>query len=124
MWTLQFLLLCRLDEWNIPLYPPERFCGTKKVVGRVIPNSGNAMMFLAHIKEQFYGSSKAHATTLINKMVKLKYSGSGGVREHILRMNDMTSQLKGLDMEISEDRGNSPGFRSSAIAEKALSRQK
>ncbi|KAK2985310.1 hypothetical protein RJ640_024306 [Escallonia rubra] len=36
-------------------------------------------------------------------MVTLKYSGSNGVREHILRMNDMASQLKGLDMKISED---------------------
>ncbi|KAK3041532.1 hypothetical protein RJ639_002218 [Escallonia herrerae] len=35
-------------------------------------------------------------------MVTFKYSGSNGVREHILRMNDMASQLKGLDMEISE----------------------
>ncbi|KAK2988402.1 hypothetical protein RJ640_007695 [Escallonia rubra] len=35
-------------------------------------------------------------------MVTLKYCGSNGVREHILRMNDMASQLKGLDMEISE----------------------
>ncbi|KAK2966785.1 hypothetical protein RJ640_022744 [Escallonia rubra] len=35
-------------------------------------------------------------------MVTLKYSGSNGVREHILRMNDMASQLKGLDMEIFE----------------------
>ncbi|KAK3036536.1 hypothetical protein RJ639_030977 [Escallonia herrerae] len=48
------------------------------------------------------GSSKAHATTRITKMVMLKYSGSNGVREHILRMNDMASQLKGLDMKISE----------------------
>ncbi|KAK3012150.1 hypothetical protein RJ639_012149 [Escallonia herrerae] len=44
----------------------------------------------------------AHATTLITKIVTLKYSGSNGVREHILRMNDMASQLKGLDIEISE----------------------
>ncbi|KAK3007193.1 hypothetical protein RJ639_015489 [Escallonia herrerae] len=67
-----------------------------------IPDSDNAKLYLAHIEEQFQGSSKAHATTLITKMVTLKYSGSSGVREHILRMNDMTSQLKGLDMEISE----------------------
>ncbi|KAK2986865.1 hypothetical protein RJ640_009599 [Escallonia rubra] len=59
-------------------------------------------MYLAHIEEQFQGSSKAHATTLITKMVTLKYSGSGGVRAHILRMNDMASQLKSLDIEISE----------------------
>ncbi|KAK2996736.1 hypothetical protein RJ639_025314 [Escallonia herrerae] len=67
-----------------------------------ISDSNNAKLYLAHIKEQFQGSSKAHATTLITKMVTLKYSGSNGVREHILRMNDMASQLKGLDMEISE----------------------
>ncbi|KAK2969695.1 LOW QUALITY PROTEIN: hypothetical protein RJ640_000579, partial [Escallonia rubra] len=48
------------------------------------------------------GSSKAHATNLTTKMVTLKYSGSSGVREHILRMNDMASQLKGLDMKISK----------------------
>ncbi|KAK2989551.1 hypothetical protein RJ640_001834 [Escallonia rubra] len=68
-----------------------------------IPDSDYAKLYLAHIEEQFQGSSKAHATTLITKMVTLKYSGSNGVREHILRMNDMASQLKGLDMEISEE---------------------
>ncbi|KAK2995074.1 hypothetical protein RJ640_028244 [Escallonia rubra] len=67
-----------------------------------IPDSDNTKMYLAHIEEQFQGSSKAQSTTLITKMVTLKYSGSNGVREHILRMNDMASQLKDLDMEISE----------------------
>ncbi|KAK3002114.1 hypothetical protein RJ639_021723 [Escallonia herrerae] len=74
-----------------------------------IPNSDNAKLYLARIEEQFQGSSKAHATTLITKMVTLKYSGSNGVREHILRMNDMASQLKGLDMEISEGKGKKFG---------------
>ncbi|KAK2969137.1 hypothetical protein RJ640_013086 [Escallonia rubra] len=67
-----------------------------------IPDSDNVKLYLANIEEQFQGSSKPYATTLITKMVTLKYSGSNGVREHILRMNDMASQLKGLDMEISE----------------------
>ncbi|KAK2998937.1 hypothetical protein RJ639_023876, partial [Escallonia herrerae] len=72
------------------------------VIHGAILDSDNAKLYLAHIEEQLQGSSKAHATTLITKMVTLKYSGSNGVCEHILRMNDMTSQLKGLDMEISE----------------------
>ncbi|KAK2989965.1 hypothetical protein RJ640_004128 [Escallonia rubra] len=71
-------------------------------IRRAIPDSDNAKLYLAHIEEQFQGSSKAHAITLITKMVTLKYSGSNGVREHILRMNDMASQLKALAMEISE----------------------
>ncbi|KAK2988522.1 hypothetical protein RJ640_022473 [Escallonia rubra] len=74
-----------------------------------IPDSDNAKLYLAHIEEQFQGSSKAHATTLITKMVMLKYSGSKGVREHILRMNGMASQLKCLDMEISEGKGKKFG---------------
>ncbi|KAK2971344.1 hypothetical protein RJ640_016808 [Escallonia rubra] len=72
------------------------------VIRGAIPDSDNAKLYLAHIEEQFQGSSKAHVTTLITKMVTLKYSGCNGVREHILRMNDMASQLKGLDMEIAE----------------------
>ncbi|KAK2965713.1 hypothetical protein RJ640_022240 [Escallonia rubra] len=67
-----------------------------------IPDSDNAKLYLAHVEEQFQGFSTAHATTLIIKMVTFKYNGSSCVREHILRMNDMASQLKGLDMEISE----------------------
>ncbi|KAK2965309.1 hypothetical protein RJ640_010634, partial [Escallonia rubra] len=67
-----------------------------------IPDSDNAKLYFAHIEEQFQGSSNAHATTLITRMVTLKYSGSNGFREHILWMNDMTSQLKSLDMEISK----------------------
>ncbi|KAK2965851.1 hypothetical protein RJ640_027138 [Escallonia rubra] len=68
-----------------------------------IPDSDNAKLYLTHIEEQFQDSSKAHATTLITKIVTLKYSGSNGVREHILQMNNMASQLKCLDMEISEE---------------------
>ncbi|KAG6536686.1 hypothetical protein ZIOFF_001746 [Zingiber officinale] len=35
-------------------------------------------------------------------MVTSKYNDLGGVRGHILRMNDMATQLKAMDMEISE----------------------
>ncbi|KAK2977915.1 hypothetical protein RJ640_000919 [Escallonia rubra] len=45
---------------------------------------------------------KSSFRALLRHMDTLKYSGSSGVREHILQMNDMASQLKGLDMEISE----------------------
>ena len=35
-------------------------------------------------------------------MITMKYDGHSGVREHIMKMSDMASQLKGMDMEISE----------------------
>ncbi|XP_068487080.1 uncharacterized protein [Phaseolus vulgaris] len=67
-----------------------------------IPDSPNAKAYLASVEEQFQGTSKAHASTLILKLVTTKYDGRTGIREHILMMSDMTRKLKGLAMEISE----------------------
>ncbi|GKD14893.1 hypothetical protein Tco_1199300 [Tanacetum coccineum] len=68
---------------------------------RAIPDSGNAKEYLSFVEEQFKGTSKAHASTLILKMLTNKY-GVSGVREHIMMMSDMANKLKGMDMEISE----------------------
>ena len=35
-------------------------------------------------------------------MITMKYDGHSGVCEHIMKMSSMTSQLKGMDMEIFE----------------------
>ncbi|GAV81610.1 UBN2_2 domain-containing protein, partial [Cephalotus follicularis] len=71
-------------------------------IREAIPNSNDAKTYLASMKEQFKGSSKAHASTLIMKMLKTRYDGTSGVREHIMMMNDMASKLKGMEMAISE----------------------
>ncbi|KAK9048883.1 hypothetical protein SSX86_007475 [Deinandra increscens subsp. villosa] len=67
-----------------------------------IPDSENAKAYLDSVEEQFKGTSKAHASTLILKMVTTKYDGVSGVRGHIMMMSDMAHKLKGLDMEISD----------------------
>lgn len=67
-----------------------------------IPDSENAKTYLESVEEQFKGTSKAHASTLILKMLTTKYDGVNGVREHIMTMNNMAHKLKSLDMEISE----------------------
>ncbi|GAV88408.1 UBN2_2 domain-containing protein [Cephalotus follicularis] len=67
-----------------------------------IPDSNNAKTYLAFVEEQFKGSSKAYASTLIMKMLTIRYDGTGGVCEHIIILNDMTSKLKGMEMKISE----------------------
>ena len=54
------------------------------------------------VKEQFLGTSKSLTSTPMIKMIKMKYDGHSGVREHIMKMSDMTSELKGVDMAISE----------------------
>jgi len=68
-----------------------------------IPTLDNAKKYLANIEEQFKSSSKAEASTLIMKMVSTKYSGSTGIREHIMMMVDMAEKLKTMDMTISDN---------------------
>ncbi|GJS73292.1 putative zinc finger, CCHC-type containing protein [Tanacetum coccineum] len=67
-----------------------------------IPDSENPKEYLSSVEEQFKGTSKAHASTLIFEMLTTKYDGVSSVREHIMMMSDMANKLKGIDMEISE----------------------
>ncbi|RVW73194.1 Retrovirus-related Pol polyprotein from transposon TNT 1-94 [Vitis vinifera] len=67
-----------------------------------IPDSDNAMSYIKSVEEQFLGTSKSLASTLMIKMITMKYDGHSGVREHIMKMSDMASQLKGIDMAISK----------------------
>ncbi|KAD3640949.1 hypothetical protein E3N88_30172 [Mikania micrantha] len=72
------------------------------IIRGAIPDLANAKAYLTAVEEQFKGTSKAHASTLIMKLVSTKYDGVSGIREHIMMMNDMARKLKGLDMEISD----------------------
>ena len=59
-----------------------------------ISDSNNAMNYMKSIEEQFLGTSKSLESTLLIKMITMKYDGHSGVREHIIKMSDMDSQLK------------------------------
>ena len=60
------------------------------------------MSYIKSIEEQFLGTSKSFASTLMIKMITIKYDGHSGEREHIMKMSNMVSRLKGMDMAISE----------------------
>jgi hypothetical protein len=58
---------------------------------------------LEKIKSQFTGSSKVYATQVLKQLVTEKYTGGAhGIREHILRMSNMTAKLKPVyaDLEL------------------------
>nr|GEX43587.1 putative zinc finger, CCHC-type [Tanacetum cinerariifolium] len=69
---------------------------------RANSDSKNAKEYLSFIEEQFKETSKAHASTLIHKMLTTKYDTVSGIREHIMMMSDMAIKLKGMDMEEEE----------------------
>nr|GEY76729.1 UBN2_2 domain-containing protein [Tanacetum cinerariifolium] len=72
------------------------------VIRGAISDSENAKEYLSSVEEHIKRTSKAHASTLIRKMLTTKYDRVSSVREHIMMMSDMANQLKGMDMEISE----------------------
>ncbi|GKD03851.1 retrovirus-related pol polyprotein from transposon TNT 1-94 [Tanacetum coccineum] len=51
-----------------------------------ILDSENEKQYLSSIEEQFKGTSKAHASTLILKMLTTKYDGASGVQEERLKV--------------------------------------
>ncbi|CAH9128198.1 unnamed protein product [Cuscuta epithymum] len=57
---------------------------------------------LKAIDEQFATSDKALASTLIMQFATMKLTGIRGVREHIMRMRDITAQLKALEVTMSD----------------------
>jgi hypothetical protein len=67
-----------------------------------IPNCDTVVECLEQIKSQFIGSSKTYATQLIKQLITKKYTG-GGIREHILKMNNQTSKLKPMDLALKEE---------------------
>ena len=54
------------------------------------------------VENQFTGSSKAYASTLIKKLFNKKYTG-GGIKEHILKMCNTTSKLKSMDLRLKDE---------------------
>ena len=58
--------------------------------------------YLNAIEQQFETSNKALASTLMTKMCSMKFNGTKGVREHIMEMRDIATQLKSLEIEMLE----------------------
>ena len=40
---------------------------------------------------------------MIKQLVTKRYSGNGGIREHILRMSNLASKLKPMDLALKEE---------------------
>ncbi|XP_039827097.1 uncharacterized protein LOC120688791 [Panicum virgatum] len=74
---------------------------TSDAIKMAIPDCDTASEYLAKVKSQFTGSSKAYAAILAEQLITKKYTG-GGIREHILEMSHMANKLKTMDMPLSE----------------------
>ncbi|XP_061996495.1 uncharacterized protein LOC133714404 [Rosa rugosa] len=59
--------------------------------------------FLEHIGAKFKESEKAEAARLTKEFHDLKYMGSGGVREHIMKMININGRLRELLMGVRDE---------------------
>jgi hypothetical protein len=68
--------------------------------GVLLKSPSSAKEFMANIEEHFQGSSKSNASMLMIKMMNAKYMVQGSVREHIMKLIDMSNKLKDLEMPL------------------------
>jgi molybdopterin converting factor small subunit len=69
--------------------------------GGAIPQCETAVKYLEKVESQFTDSSKAYVSSLIKRLISEKYTG-GSVRDHILRMGNIVTRLKPLDLTIKD----------------------
>ncbi|KAK2444049.1 hypothetical protein QL285_015104 [Trifolium repens] len=62
----------------------------------------NVCDLLKAIDDQFVTSEKALASTVIMKFSSYRLTSVKGVREHVMKMRDIASQLKKLEVDMSE----------------------
>ncbi|KAL2513398.1 hypothetical protein Adt_18998 [Abeliophyllum distichum] len=75
---------------------PETFRGS-------ISEEQNADKFLKDIEQRFAKNEKSETSTLLDNLISMRYKGKGNIREYIMEMSNLTSKLKALKLELSED---------------------
>ena len=75
---------------------PEAFRGS-------ISESENAKKFLDAIKQYYAKNEKTEASSLLAKLISMRYKGKGNIREYIMEMSNLASKLKSLKLELSDD---------------------
>ncbi|XP_015956223.1 uncharacterized protein LOC107480582 [Arachis duranensis] len=75
---------------------PEAFRGS-------ITEDKDAKKFLKDVEKFFTKNEKAEASSLLSKLVSMRYKGTGNIREYIMEMSHLASKLKALKLELSED---------------------
>jgi hypothetical protein len=75
----------------------------KEAIRGGIPDCETAKEYLKKVESQFTGSSKTYTSTIIKRLVTEKYSFGSGVREHILKMSNITFKLKTMDMGLQDE---------------------
>ena len=73
------------------------------VVRGSVPEKETASEYMEAIAQKFKENEKAEVSQLLDKLIGMKFNPSKSVREHIMRMIEITSSLNDLNMPFSAD---------------------
>ncbi|KAL6335699.1 hypothetical protein AAG906_032893 [Vitis piasezkii] len=68
-----------------------------------IPEETQAKAFLDQIANQFAANEKVETSTILSKLVSMRYKGKENIREYIMEMSNLVTRLKALKLELLED---------------------
>jgi hypothetical protein len=71
--------------------------GISEGIRGAIPECETPVEYLEKVEIQYIGSPKAYGSSLIKRLIFEKYTGEG-VRDHILKMRNVATRLKPLDL--------------------------
>ncbi|XP_057958401.1 uncharacterized protein LOC131151166 [Malania oleifera] len=63
----------------------------------------NAEVFYEELHRRFAKNEKADTSNLLASLVSMRYKGKGHIREYIIEMSNITSNLKALKLELFDD---------------------
>ena len=67
-----------------------------------ITEGEDAKSFLNQLANRFTSNEKVETTTLLTKLVTMRYNGKGNIREYIMEMSNIATSLKALKLDMSE----------------------
>ena len=68
-----------------------------------ITERANAKKFLLDIEQVFAKNEKAETSTLLRKLVGMKYTNKENIREYIMEMSNIAGKLKALKLQLFDD---------------------
>ena len=68
-----------------------------------IPKETQAKAFLDQIANRFAANKKVETSTILCKLVSMRYKEKENIREYIMEMSNLVTRLKALKLELSED---------------------
>ncbi|XP_015931468.1 uncharacterized protein LOC107457801 [Arachis duranensis] len=68
-----------------------------------ITENKDAKQFLKDVEKFFTKNKKAEASSLLSKLVSMRYKDKGNIRDYIIEMSPLVSKLKAVKLELSKD---------------------